>query len=316
MRIVVLGAGGRYKTETAIARAARSLGHPCRQIDVVRWHRRLGKATGVVVRRLVERFDPAFILMTRHAVLAGEATLRAVTASRQRAVWYFDIPPRPEIVTLGQLAGNLYVTSLAQAEPYRRAGVPQVRFLPQGVDPALDRPARKAPRRFQCDVSFVGSGQYPHRHEVLRAIAGVCNLQIRGPGWEGAPPDLPVAGGRVRGARFAQAVRGAAISLGASAVAEQDEDRASASNRMWKVLGCGGFYLGRYVEGIEAFAEDRRHCAWYRDVPDAIAQVEHYLAAPEVRARIAEAGRAHALAQHTYAHRLELLLDGRGYPLA
>jgi spore maturation protein CgeB len=119
----------------------------------------------------------------------------------------------------------------------------------------------------------------------------------------------------VRGVRFAQTVRGAAISLGASAVAEQDQDRASASNRMWKVLGCGGFFLGAYVEGIEALAEDHRHCVWYRDVPHAVALVRDFLAAPDERARIAAAGRAHALANHTYAHRLEMLLDGRAYPL-
>ena len=119
----------------------------------------------------------------------------------------------------------------------------------------------------------------------------------------------------MRGVRFRQAVRGAAISLGASAVAEQDQDRASASNRMWKVLGCGGFFLGAYVEGIEALADDRRHCVWYRDVPHAVALVQEYLASPSERARIAAAGRTHALEKHTYAHRLELLLDGRDYPL-
>jgi spore maturation protein CgeB len=124
-----------------------------------------------------------------------------------------------------------------------------------------------------------------------------------------------VTGGRIRGARFAQAVRGAAISLGANALAAQDLDRASASNRMWKILGCGGFYLGPRVEGIETFAEDNRHCAWYRDIPHAVSLVRHYLAAPEERALIAAAGRAHALAYHTYAHRLELLLDGRSYEL-
>ncbi len=315
MRIVVLGAGGRYKTETAIARAARTLGHQCRQIDVMRWHRHLGRAGSGLVRRLVDMFDPEFVLMTRHAILAGEATIRAVTASRQSALWYFDYPSSPDVIALGRLAGTMYTTYFAQVEAYRRAGIPHVRFLPQGVDPVLDRPQRTAPRRYHCDVSFVGSGQYPHRHEVLRAIAGVGNLQIRGSGWEAVPSDLPVAGGRVRGARFARAVRGAAISLGASALPGQDHDRASASNRMWKILGCGGFFLGAYVEGIEALAEDRRHCVWYRGVSDAVALVRHYLAAPGERGRIAAEGRAHALAKHTYAHRLELLLNGRDYPL-
>jgi spore maturation protein CgeB len=110
-------------------------------------------------------------------------------------------------------------------------------------------------------------------------------------------------------------VRGAAISLGANAHAEQDAARASASNRMWKLLGCGGFYLGPWVENIERFAADGRHCAWYRSPADAAERARHFLARPDERRRIAEAGRAHALRHHTYARRLELLLAGREYDL-
>jgi len=160
----------------------------------------------------------------------------------------------------------------------------------------------------------VGSCQYPCRHEVLRAVAAMCGMQIRGPRWWDAPADLPVCGGPVWGTHFAQVVHGAAISLGAHALPEHARERGGgASNRMWKVFGCGGFYLGAHVDGIEAFARDGEHCAWYDDVDHAVALVRRYLADPEARTRIARAGRAHALACHTYAHRLALLLDGRGY---
>jgi spore maturation protein CgeB len=84
---------------------------------------------------------------------------------------------------------------------------------------------------------------------------------------------------------------------------------------MWAILGCGGFYLGRYVPGIETFAADGQHCAWYRSPAEAAQLVRHYLSRPAEREQIARAGREHALAHHTYAHRLELLLQGKGYPL-
>jgi hypothetical protein len=164
-------------------------------------------------------------------------------------------------------------------------------------------------------VSFVGSGQYPHRHAVLRAVASVAQLQIRGPGWADAPPDLPVVGGPVYARRLAQVIRGAAISLGANALPQQDAARASASNRMWKVMGCGGFYLGPLVPEIDRFAAGGRHCAWYRTPADAAELTRYFLAHPEMRTRIAADGRAHALGHHTYAHRLALLLTGRGYDL-
>ena len=128
-------------------------------------------------------------------------------------------------------------------------------------------------------------------------------------------PDLPVAGGPVYGRRLAQVIRGAAISLGAHAFAEQDGGRASASNRMWKIFGCGGFYLGPWVEDMDCFAVGGRHCAWYRSPAEAAELARHYLDRPEERARVAADGRAHALRHHTYRDRLELLLTGREYEL-
>jgi spore maturation protein CgeB len=315
MRVAVLGAGGAHKTETSIVRAARALGHESRLVNVVGWSRWAGPLAGRAVRFEVDRFAPDFVLLTRHAILAGEPALRALLRDRARAFWYFDLQPKPAVVALGRLSERMYLTSYSQMDVFRAAGVPSVSFLPQGVDPDHDRPAPAAPADLRCDASFVGSGQYAHRHVVLRAVADVCRLQIRGPGWVPAPAGLPIAGGPVHGRRLAEVIRGAAISLGANAQAEQDEARASASNRMWKVFGCGGFYLGPWVPDVDVFAADGRECAWYRSPAEAAERVRWYLSRPEERARIAAAGRAHALAHHTYAQRLALLLTGREYEL-
>ena len=315
MRVAVLGAGGPQKTEASIVRAVRALGHACRFVNVVGWSRGAGPLCGRAVRARVDAFAPDFVLLTRHALRAGEATLRAVLRGRERAFWYFDLHPTERVLALGRLAERMYITSLSQVDVFRAAGISSVAFLPQGVDPERDVPSPTTRPEFACDASFVGSGQYPHRYPVLYALAGVGRLQIRGPGWDQAPPDLPVAGGAVHGRRLAEVIRGASISLGANAHAEQDAARASASNRMWKILGCGGFYLGPWVEGIDAFATDGRHCGWYRSPGDAAECAKYYLARPEERQRIAAAGRAHALAHHTYAQRLELLLAGQEYEL-
>ena len=315
MRIIVLGAGGSRKTETSIVRAAQSLGHSCRMVNTVALSRWGGFLGGRTAKYLVDSFEPEFLILTRHAIELGDATLRRMVRGRGAVFWYFDPKPKERVLQLGRLVGRMCVTYLAQVEQYRAAGIPEVRFLPQGVDPYHDVPAASFPRRFECDASFVGSGQYPYRFGVLREVARVSRLQIRGPGWRGAPADLPVAGGPVHGRRLAQVVRGAAISLGASAHPEQDSDQASASNRMWKILGCEGFYLGPYIPGIEAFARDNVHCAWYRDPPHAAELTRHFLRQPEERARIARAGRVHALAHHTYAHRVALLLEGKDYPI-
>ena len=315
MRVAVLGAGGEHKTEASIVRAARALGHTSRLVDVVGWTRYAGPLAGRAVRLVTDAFAPDFVVLTRHAIRLGEPTLRAVLHGRERAFWYFDFHPKTAVLALARLAERMYVTSLSEVDTFRAAGITSVGFLPQGVDPDQDYPSATHRPGDACDASFVGSGQYPHRYPILRAVAAVARLQIRGPFWAAAPSDLPVAGGPVHGRRLAEVIRGAAISLGGNAHAEQDGARASASNRMWKVLGAGGFYLGPRVPDIERLAAGGRHCAWYESPADAAAQVQHYLARPGERATIAAAGRAHALKHHTYAHRVELLLAGRAYDL-
>jgi hypothetical protein len=146
-------------------------------------------------------------------------------------------------------------------------------------------------------------------------MSQVYDLQIRGPGWRKAPPGLPIAGGPVYAKAYAQAVGGAAISLGAHSLPEMAFQTASASNRMWKVMGCAGFYLGEWVEGIDVLAADGVHCAWYRNLDEGIELIRHYLDRPDDRRRISLAGRRHALEHHTYAHRISLLLEGKGYQL-
>jgi hypothetical protein len=316
MRVVVLGAAGARRTEMAIVRAARMLGHPCRLVDVAGWHRRLRGLADALVVRLAQSFRPDAVIFTRQAQALEPERVAELGAGRAGGVWYFDYAPSPdpELLALARAAGRLFVTCRSQVEAYRAAGVPEVLFLPQALDPAYDRPARRVPSRLRCDLSFVGSGQYPDRHELLRRLARVGKLQIRGPGWEGGS-DLPIAGGPVWGSEFARVVAGAAISVGAHAVAGQERQTACDSNRIWKVLGCGGFYLGAWQPGSDEFARDGEHCAWYRDLDEAVALAERYLAAPEERSAIAAAGREHALRRHTYTDRLQLLLEGRGHTM-
>jgi hypothetical protein len=314
-RIAILGAGGRYRTPAAIARGCQALGHHARVFDVLGWARRIGPLAAPVLRRRIEAFAADVVILTVDASALGGDLLETLAHRTTTVFWHFDAqyPPTPKAAWMARIAPVVYTTYLPLVTEFRKLGAAEARFLPQGVDPEIDRPATEVRAAFRCDVVFIGSGQYPSREPILRAVAGAARLQIRGPGWRGAPKDLPVAGGRVLGPGFAEAVCGAAITLGAHALPEQAHLRASASNRMWKVFGCGGFFLGPWVQDIEHFARGGEHCAWYRTVAEAVEQVRHYLGRPEERARLAATARAHALTHHTYAHRVALLLADRGY---
>jgi hypothetical protein len=315
MRILILGAGGRYRTEASIARAAKSLGHTALVVDVLGWRRMLGPWCPRVIRWQFDHFRPEFVLCTRRAASAGEEFLREVLPLQPSALWYFDgaLPLPPQVVTIAQLVPRVFATYGYQVDAFRAAGAGEVHFLPQGLDVHIDRPDATATPAERCDVSFIGSGQYARRHAVLKALAEVVRLQVRGPYWEKAT-GLPVAGGPVRGRNFARVVGGATISLGIDALPESHQEKlGGTSNRIWRVLGAGGLFLGEYVEGCETLARHGEHVVWYRSAEEAVTLARQYLADRAGRKRIAAAGRAHALTHHTYAHRLTSILAGEGY---
>lgn len=314
-RLAVLGAGAPHSDETAYAQAAHRLGVESRVFDVLAWHRRLRGLAPPLLERQIDRFDPDFILCTREARRLGQERLARLFRNRTTAMWHVDIAPQSGVLDLARQCGTLYVTYSGQRDWYRQQGVPIVRFLPQAMDPDRDVPATNTHPEYRCDVSFVGSGPYPYRWPLLRAIAGAFSLQVRGPGWRGVDAGLPVAGKSVHGSDFARVVAGAAVSLGANSFAEQETQYASASNRMWKVFGCGGAYVGPYVPGIEQFARDGEHCRWFHSTDECVEQIRELLANPGERAAMAARAHRHALAHHTYDQRMRMLLSGEEYPL-
>lgn len=315
MRILIVGAGGAHRTEAALARAATALGHTARVLDVLGWRRRLGRWSEPFLRRSATGWAPEFVVCTRHAAELDPRWRADLLRCCPSALWYFDpgIPLAEPVLQLAREVTWTFATYGHVVTQFRRAGAASAAFLPQGMDPLRDRPARRIPRRYHTEVLFIGSGQYPRRYPLLTRFATEFRVQVRGPSWPRAA-GLPVAGGRVRGAAFARAIGGAAVSLGieALAIAAREPDGGT-SNRLWRVLGAGGCFLGEWVPGIDALARHDVHALWYRSEDEAIDLARTLLGDPARRRRLAEAGRAHGLARHTYQDRLALLLSGQGY---
>ena len=230
---------------------------------MLHWTQRIKRLAAPLIERAVERFDPDIILCTRDAQRMGFRRLERMFGNRTSVLWHVDAQPQPGVLDLARLCGTVYLTCAAQRETYRAAGVANARFLPAAMEPDRDAPASHGRKEYECDASFVGSGPYPYRWPVLKAVADACYLQVRGPGWKGVNPPFTIAGGPVHGRRFAEVIAGASVSVGASALAEQEHDNPSWSDRMWRVMGCGGAFVGSYVPGIERFATHGEHCLWY-----------------------------------------------------
>ena len=80
--------------------------------------------------------------------------------------------------------------------------------------------------------------------------------------------------------------------------------------RVFEAVACGSMLLTNDLNdnGMSELFQDSVHLATYREPEDLLDKLTFYLARESVRERIAAAGRAEAVAKHTYAHRMETIL--------
>lgn len=80
------------------------------------------------------------------------------------------------------------------------------------------------------------------------------------------------------------------------------------SNRVYQTLAFGGFLLHPYCEGLTEHYTPSREIVYYHAREELHEQIRFYLGRPHERQRIAAAGHARTLAEHTYTHRCRELV--------
>ena len=89
--------------------------------------------------------------------------------------------------------------------------------------------------------------------------------------------------------------------------------------RTFEACGAGAFQMVDRRPGLSQLFEPGRELVTFGDVTDLREKLDYYLERPAERHTIAKAGEKRARQEHTYAHRLNLLLDtiggsATGYP--
>jgi hypothetical protein len=124
--------------------------------------------------------------------------------------------------------------------------------------------------------------------------------------------DVEIINGETKDAReaiFAQlgAIYGnAGVVLGCDACKDLDFGM---SNRVWNVLGAGGFYCTVYTKGMETEFENGKHLVWGKTVEETVKLAKHYQSHQDEARKIAEEGFRLVQSKHLYKHRLGQLLS-------
>jgi spore maturation protein CgeB len=169
----------------------------------------------------------------------------------------------------------------------------------------------RSPAAKDISVCFVGNLAASHgaRIKMLEGIAAQCEISLWLPNLKGIPTRSPLRGsykGQAWGRGMYEILRRSKIVWNS----HTDDARGAAGNmRLFEATGIGSFLLTDHASNLNTLFEPGKHLATYNNVNDCIEQIHHFLARDEERDRIARQGQAWTLGRHSYAHRVEQILQ-------
>lgn len=197
-------------------------------------------------------------------------------------------------------------------ERLHEAGAARAAYLPMACDPDRHRPiglTAAERQRFGSDVSFAGAA-YLNRRRVFSGLTDY-DLRLWGPGWTD-PALARAATGRCVEFSSDELVRIVAASTinlnlhSAAHVTGLDPEPDYVNPRTFEIAACGAFQLvDRRTPLADLFEADE--VVSFERLDELRPLIDRYLTTSDERLAIAERGRARALRDHTYAHRVRTI---------
>jgi spore maturation protein CgeB len=190
-------------------------------------------------------------------------------------------------------------------------------WLPCGADLESQHPIDPSARDpdLKDHVVYVGSSCHGHpagalRRSLIESLHGLPVAVYGDPGW------------RLSGTFAASCYRGGPVTTdranviyGSAAIAlnfHHPQFRRGTSLRTFALCASGVLQLADWRGGLDRWLTPGRELDVFRSPQELRAKAERYLRDPSARRRIADAGRARVLAEHTYAHRLTTMFASAG----
>jgi spore maturation protein CgeB len=335
VRILFVGENWHGSCPRACAAALRRLGCHVTSVDRESFFPQVHRFSSRLVRRvartrLVREFndhiletarltDPDILLVFKGAEVEP-ATVRSL---RQRGIRTYNYFPDTSPFNHGPLLPQalpeydcVFSTKKFWDKTTLQIPLCELVHIPHGYDPDVHRPLTPDDRDLQMyghDVIFIGICT-PHKAEVLAKTVELLpdlDLRIWGADWENCPEVLKpcVAGPAVFGDSYAIALQSARIALSimsgrVNGVAEGDQT----TTRSFEIPACGGFMLHERTSEVLGLYEEGTEIACF-ELPQELAQkIIYYLAHPEERRAVADAGHRRCVPAYSYDQRMAKLL--------
>lgn len=265
----------------------------------------------------VESFEPDLVLSLAQAPLASQTLRRLRKDGVATAMWFVE---DFRVFTYWKSFAPLYdAFAIIQEDPFfeelEKVGQSNAVYLPLAADPEFHKPMELTiveRRTFGSELSFMGAG-YPNRRQAFRQLIKY-DFKIWGTEWDGDPTlesHLQLGGRRISSEECVKIFNASRINLNLHSSVHGDQlvSKGDFVNpRTFELAACGAFQLVD-ERGLlfDLFHSDE--LATFDSMPDLIEKIDHFLAHPGERLEIAQRGREKVLAEHTYAHRMQTLID-------
>lgn len=299
MRIIYIGDFRKhYATENYIAYAFECLG-----VQVIKLEDALVnmEKVDVVVEELIN-YSPDFILFSKRRP-KGQTEL-VIEKLKERGIktvcWLFDIYIGFTADRLERVYNKIaplnceYIISTDGGHDKEWAELGYKHFcVRQGIH---EPEAKMIDNAKDWDVIFIGTNYIIERGLLMARIKNKFKDRFK---WLGTNGDI-------RGMELNEIIGRAKIVIGDSFPSKNYW-----SNRVYEILGRGGFLIHPYVEGLEKEFEIGKHLVCYKhgDADDLIDKINYYLEHPEEREKIKQAGFEFVKNNYTYQKRCKQVLE-------
>lgn len=276
---------------------------------------------GQAIYARIERFEPDLVLALAQAPMSRQLLQRLRKEGIPSAMWFVE---DYRIFSYWRAFAPLYdFFFVIQKEPFlsllKEAGVPNAGYLPLAALPAFHKKVELTPgqrREYGADLSFLGAG-YPNRRVAFRALLGR-DFKIWGSDWEGdelLASRVQRGGARISAEDSVLVYNAAKININLHSSLKTDALVSGGdfvNPRTFELASMGAFQLvDKRALMPELFRLDGEDAelAVFSSPAEMETAIDFYLAHPEAREEVAQRGRARVLAEHTYQHRMQALLD-------
>jgi hypothetical protein len=190
---------------------------------------------------------------------------------------------------------DVHITSnLWNVDEFRAAGFPRVAHMELAANPAVRDPGEvpEAERkRLGGPVGFIGHWEPPTERSLLHLVRGGVPVKIYGGAWDDAQAKTELADAIqhrfVLGDEYARAIVSFDINIGIVS----KWNRNHTASRTFQIPALGGFLLHERNEVVTKLFKEGVEAEFFGSDDELLAKCRHYLARPDERRRIGEAGR-------------------------